>query len=55
MFAWFASLFVLLLHGNSARVAPLTLGHSTGSTTVHAMDDNCSTTTTCAVRGSTHP
>jgi hypothetical protein len=58
MFAWLASLFVLFLHGNSARVTPSHQTHSTGLGTAHAMDTSSATVSSSSpavVDGSTQP
>jgi len=44
MFSWLASLFVLLLHGNSPRIVTTAPLHSTVGQGVHAMDSGSTST-----------
>jgi hypothetical protein len=43
MLSWITSLFVLFMHGNSASATPASPTHSSGPTTIHAMDSGSST------------
>jgi hypothetical protein len=38
MFAWIASLFVVLLQGHQARITPINHAPSSGFGTIHSMD-----------------